>query len=229
MSTDTHYTHWTKVIEWSDEDNCFLGSLPGRTFGHCCHGTTEEEVLHELQDIAKEISDSEAPAYDPRSEKYRYEVSATLPAGSYYLGDPCYCVRDALWVKFAEVTIDYEKEHSKENPLGLHAFEFEGVQCLSFATGVGDGSWYDEDGNRYGVDSGGLGLTPGELCDRDEDPTEACAVTCLRYGGRLVRSSSPVSVSFSFGWITVKYTDEVTGKPARVDINLYDLGLDPEE
>ena len=39
-----------KVIEWSNEDKCYIGSaLP--LVGYCCHGNTEESVLRQLNEI----------------------------------------------------------------------------------------------------------------------------------------------------------------------------------
>lgn len=39
-----------KVIEWSDEDQCFIGSaLP--LIGPCCHGKDEVSVLRQLNEI----------------------------------------------------------------------------------------------------------------------------------------------------------------------------------
>ena len=42
--------HYTRVIEWSHEDQCYLGRLPELLFGHCTHGDTIEEVNRNLND-----------------------------------------------------------------------------------------------------------------------------------------------------------------------------------
>lgn len=39
-----------KIVEWSDEDRCYVGSVPG-WIGPCCHGENEAEVYKELCDI----------------------------------------------------------------------------------------------------------------------------------------------------------------------------------
>jgi predicted RNase H-like HicB family nuclease len=44
---------YPKVIEWSDEDRCFVGSAPPLV-GQCCHGVTEAVVLGRLQAIVEE-------------------------------------------------------------------------------------------------------------------------------------------------------------------------------
>ncbi len=36
---------YVKVVAWSEEDQCFVGSAPGLFFGGC-HGDDEKEVFH---------------------------------------------------------------------------------------------------------------------------------------------------------------------------------------
>jgi len=44
---------YLKIVEWSDEDQCYVGSIPG-WIGKCCHGDNEEEVYHKLGQILEE-------------------------------------------------------------------------------------------------------------------------------------------------------------------------------
>ena len=44
---------YVKIIEWSDIDNCFIGSCP-ELFYAGCHGTDEREVFNELCEIIEE-------------------------------------------------------------------------------------------------------------------------------------------------------------------------------
>lgn len=44
---------YAKIVEWSEEDRCYVGSSPGLIFGGC-HGTNEREVFDELCDIVEE-------------------------------------------------------------------------------------------------------------------------------------------------------------------------------
>ena len=44
---------YLKLIEWFDEDRCFIGSCPG-VIGPCCHGDDEVEVYRELCRIVEE-------------------------------------------------------------------------------------------------------------------------------------------------------------------------------
>jgi putative transcriptional regulator len=41
-------------VRWSDEDQAFVGSVPGLV-GDCCHGDTPEEVVAQLKDIAEDL------------------------------------------------------------------------------------------------------------------------------------------------------------------------------
>ena len=44
---------YVKIIEWSDEDQCYVGSAPGLIYGGC-HGSDEKEVFDELCQIVEE-------------------------------------------------------------------------------------------------------------------------------------------------------------------------------
>ncbi len=45
---------YVKIVEWSEEDNCFVGSCPGLFYGGC-HGDDEQTVFAELCRIVEEI------------------------------------------------------------------------------------------------------------------------------------------------------------------------------
>jgi predicted RNase H-like HicB family nuclease len=40
-------SQYVKIVEWSDEDGCFIGSCPGLFYGGC-HGDDEQAVFAEL-------------------------------------------------------------------------------------------------------------------------------------------------------------------------------------
>ena len=44
---------YLKIVEWSAEDNCFVGSAPP-LIGPCCHGSDEARVYAELCQIVAE-------------------------------------------------------------------------------------------------------------------------------------------------------------------------------
>ena len=50
MSTGTKYI---KLVEWSDEDECFIGSCPELFYGGC-HGVDERAVFAELCQLVEE-------------------------------------------------------------------------------------------------------------------------------------------------------------------------------
>ena len=47
---------YIKIVEWSDEDQCFIGQCPG-IVGPCCHGDDEAKVYAELCQIVDEWID----------------------------------------------------------------------------------------------------------------------------------------------------------------------------
>lgn len=44
---------YVKIVEWSDEDQCYVGSCPGLFYGGC-NGDNEEAVFSELCDLVEE-------------------------------------------------------------------------------------------------------------------------------------------------------------------------------
>ncbi|MFM9969642.1 MAG: hypothetical protein ACKVQK_14730 [Burkholderiales bacterium] len=44
---------YAKIVEWSEEDRCFVGSSPGLIEGGC-HGLDEKQVFDELCRIVEE-------------------------------------------------------------------------------------------------------------------------------------------------------------------------------
>ncbi len=47
---------YAKIIEWSEEDGCYVGSAPGLLLGGC-HGPDERAVFEELCQIVEEAID----------------------------------------------------------------------------------------------------------------------------------------------------------------------------
>ena len=44
---------YVKIVEWSEEDQCYVGSSPGLIYGGC-HGADEKAVFDELCRIVEE-------------------------------------------------------------------------------------------------------------------------------------------------------------------------------
>lgn len=47
-------TLYAKIVEWSEEDHCFVGSAPGLLYAGC-HGADEKAVFAELCQIVEEV------------------------------------------------------------------------------------------------------------------------------------------------------------------------------
>ncbi len=45
---------YAKIVEWSEEDQCYVGSAPGLIYGGC-HGNDEIAVFEELSRIVEEV------------------------------------------------------------------------------------------------------------------------------------------------------------------------------
>lgn len=45
---------YVKIVEWSEDDQCYVGSAPGLIYGGC-HGNDEREVFAELCQIVEEV------------------------------------------------------------------------------------------------------------------------------------------------------------------------------
>lgn len=87
------------------------------------------------------------------------EVTVRMPAGEYYVSDPCYCFNNDTWHKIGAITNWFQDE---EKPV----FEYKGKPCLAFSTAHGDGLFTDNQGREYGVDAGMIGLIPVEVADK---------------------------------------------------------------
>jgi len=64
---------YLKIVEWSDEDKCYIGSIPG-WIRKCCHGADEVKVYRELCGIVDEWIDiykkDDRPLPPPTNKKY---------------------------------------------------------------------------------------------------------------------------------------------------------------
>jgi predicted RNase H-like HicB family nuclease len=45
--------NYVKIVEWSNEDQCYVGSAPGLIYGGC-HGDDEKQVFDQLCSIVDE-------------------------------------------------------------------------------------------------------------------------------------------------------------------------------
>jgi hypothetical protein len=81
-----------------------------------------------------------------------------VPAGRYYLGDPCHVIDSQDdWMELLETCNFFQG-----SPIGT----LKGHQVLAFGTAYGDGSYDDKyTGKIVGVDAGIIGLVPEALMD----------------------------------------------------------------
>lgn len=94
------------------------------------------------------------------------EVTAVkLPAGKYWVGDPCYAIPDPQWMPWLEAA------NYTENPRLLIADLSGGHTAVGVGTAHGDGLYEGSDGNYYPVDAGLIGATPVAPCAKAEDIT----------------------------------------------------------
>lgn len=86
-----------------------------------------------------------------------------LPAGNYYIGDPCYAVRgEDRWHQMLSA---YYAAGDGVNNADAHIFEIDGHRCFISCTNHGDGEYRDQHGEKYGVDSGLLSCLPLAVTD----------------------------------------------------------------
>jgi len=98
------------------------------------------------------------------SKRKTIPVTGTLPAGKYYVGDPCYVIDNAKWDDFLEAW--YEPFGGDGNKAAAAVFEFEGHSVFVTDTNTGDGIFEDQHGAVYPVDAGMIAAIPVALVKR---------------------------------------------------------------
>lgn len=85
--------------------------------------------------------------------KAHYTNKIVVPAGKYWLGDPCYVIRDSEeWTH-----VCHESYEDNDEPIQIK----NGITIL-FGTSYGDGEYTDNFGRTFLVDSGTIGLVSYE-------------------------------------------------------------------
>jgi predicted HicB family RNase H-like nuclease len=82
-----------KIVEWSEEDQCYIGSVPG-WIGPCCHGDDEAVVYQKLCAIVDEwieIYKKDGRKLPPPTAKRDYSGKFVLRAGP--------DLHQALWIR----------------------------------------------------------------------------------------------------------------------------------
>jgi hypothetical protein len=123
-------------------------------------------------------------------------MTQRLPAGKYYIGDPCYVFNDKTWDHLNEV-------HWDSMSTG-EIFEHGGGQVWMHTTKFGDGVYDDQNGTEYGVDSGLIGIVPIALI---EDPAGEENGTILEFARGVTVSYD--NGTFYIGNITIKTNSDI--------------------
>lgn len=89
------------------------------------------------------------------------EIDPTLlPAGKYFVGDPCYAFNHMTWDELMKVVYSI--------PFLPNFIQIDDEKFMwSEYTAYGDGCYFDQRGNEYGVDSGTIGVVPFEYFEED--------------------------------------------------------------
>lgn len=126
-------------------------------------------------------------------------VAVTVPAGKYFLGDPCYFIKDEMWMDWLE-SADYTRNSH------LIARTPDNHFAIGFGTAYGDGTYLDQYGFQYGVDAGLIGLV---AIEHNPEMVAECDGSKGRLLGQLIEFTSDVIASvdsdftMEFGNITI--------------------------
>ncbi len=74
---------YLKIVEWSEEDQCYVGRIPSLTLGGI-HGTNEKKVYAELCDLADEwikVYEEEGDPLPPPTAGKHYSGKFNLRVG----------------------------------------------------------------------------------------------------------------------------------------------------
>lgn len=95
--------------------------------------------------------------------------AVTLPAGKYFVGDPCYVFSDKDWDRMIDEVMYPPHNDGCTTGSGYDGiYNFNGYSGWFNHTAHGDGGYFDSHGNEFGVDAGCIGATPIELTDPEK-------------------------------------------------------------
>lgn len=123
------------------------------------------------------------------------EISATYPAGKYYIGDVCYAVSKQ---------ISEQWENKYNNTEGTYVFSYNDIQnAITVAfTKYGDGTYMDDiSKHEYCVDSGTIGIVPFDLCNPRYIKDNKIQ------GGHFIESTTPIEFKANDGIFVIGYND----------------------
>lgn len=133
---------------------------------------------------------------------------ATLPAGTYYIGDPCYVIPDAEWDGVLQTSGYFGHDDHKRGGI----FQHRGLWYAAYSTRYGDGTYRDGSNRAYPVDSGTIGAVPVELAKLEDEEGPI-------FGCHLISFREPFQVSEHNGVIRI---GKITIDTAESDNDEYD-------
>lgn len=98
--------------------------------------------------------------------------SATLPPGTYVVGDPCYSIDNDRWMEWLEAADYMNEDHDH-----ILAASLDGHLAVAVGTDYGDGQYEDNLGNSFPVDAGLIGLVPLAIATKNDVGDERVLVT----------------------------------------------------
>lgn len=127
--------------------------------------------------------------------------SGLIPAGEYWVGDPCYCFTDhGDWMALLE-SADYTSDRA------ILEAEAGGLRFVASQTAYGDGRYSDQHGGSYPVDAGLLGVVPVGM---EQAPGADWVYTREELMER-VRFEKPFRVSYEDGTVRIGHLVIETG------------------
>lgn len=86
--------------------------------------------------------------------------SVTMPAGEYWIGDPCYAIPNDRWMEWLEAG-----GLGNDPPPKYQVADLDGYPCIGVGTAHGDGCYPGSDGASYPVDAGLIGAVAVEVVE----------------------------------------------------------------
>ena len=114
-----------------------------------------------------------------------------LPAGTYFISDPCYIIRDEKYDRLLGETNYFG--HNLPDRGGIFIDSVTELPFAVFSTAYGDGCYRDESGFEYGVDAGCIACVPVAMVDGRSRAGDSI---------NLVTFDSPFEVGYNDGLIT---------------------------
>lgn len=94
----------------------------------------------------------------------------TLKAGKYWIGDPCYVLKEENGFNWIDVLNESSYFHNrKDGDYTVTKSDGGKFQMACYGTAHGDGSFFDENENEYWVDAGMISAIPAEALSEGAD------------------------------------------------------------